>query len=123
MVIREPLPGSAVLIPMRTAGALLLALLLPGAAPGTESALEPPVRLEADGKPIDVLGGHAAPSVADLDGDGVRDLLVGQFVGEGKNPFEATMRSYRNAGTDGEPRLAASGHLESGGARAWVPSG
>ena len=111
------------MVPMRMAGVLLLCLVLPGAASGPESELEPPVRLEADGKPIDVLGGHAAPSVADLDGDGVRDLLVGQFVGEGDNPFQAPMRIYRNAGTDGEPRLAASGHLESGGARAWVPSG
>ena len=41
----------------------------------------PPVRLEAAGKPIDTEVGHAAPLVYDFDGDGVQDLLVGQFGG------------------------------------------
>ena len=38
-----------------------------------------PVRLEAAGKPIDTEIGHAAPFVCDFDGDGLKDLLVGQF--------------------------------------------
>ena len=111
------------MVPMRMAGVLLLCLVLPGAASEPESELAPPVRLEADGKPIDVLGGHAAPSVADIDGDGVRDLLVGQFVGEGRNAFEAPMRIYRNAATDTSPRFSAFRYLEGGGGRAWVPTG
>ncbi|SVD51510.1 uncharacterized protein METZ01_LOCUS404364, partial [marine metagenome] len=37
-----------------------------------------PVRIEANGKPIDVTTGHAAPYVYDFDGDGTRDLLVGE---------------------------------------------
>lgn len=41
--------------------------------------LAAPVRIEAAGKPIDTDTGHAAPFVGDFDGDGVRDLLVGQF--------------------------------------------
>ena len=105
------------------AGVLLLCLVLPAAVPGPESELAPPVRLEADGKPIDVLGGHAAPSVADLDGDGVRDLLVGQFVGDGRVPFEAPMRIYRNAATDTAARFAGFRYLDGGGTRAWVPTG
>jgi hypothetical protein len=60
-----------------------------GLATSDELAL--PVRLEADGRPIDTDVGHAAPFVTDFDGDGVQDLLVGQF-GSGLLWF------YRNEG-------------------------
>jgi hypothetical protein len=60
----------------------------------------PPVRLQADGKPIDVDIGHAAPYLYDFNRDGKRDLLVGQF-GEGK------LRIYRNLGSDAEPKYGA----------------
>jgi hypothetical protein len=46
------------------------------------SAIEfaPPVRLKAGGVPIRVESpGYAAPCLADLDGKGKMDLLVGQF--------------------------------------------
>lgn len=67
-------------------------------APPLTAELMPPVRLEAAGKPIDTDIGHAAPFVCDFDGDGVQDLLVGQF-GEG------LLTIYRNEGTNSEPRL------------------
>lgn len=86
----------------------------------SESALStelaPPVRLEADGKPIDTDVGHAAPFVCDFDGDGVQDLLVGQF-GDG------LLWIYRNEGTNGEPRLAAGAKFKDGGKDGRVPSG
>ena len=39
--------------------------------------LAAPFVVEADGKPIDLKTGHAAPSVADLDGDGSQEVIYG----------------------------------------------
>lgn len=85
-----------------------------GIAAGGE--LAPPVRLEADGRPIDTDIGHAAPCVADFDGDGVQDLLVGQF-GQG------ILWIYRNVGTNAEPKLAAGVKFMEGTEDGRVPSG
>lgn len=85
-----------------------------GVAAGSE--LGTPVRIEADGKPIDVDVGHAAPWVADWDGDGKADLLVGQF-GDGK------LRIYRNLGTPAAPKYGAATWFEAGGKTGAVPSG
>ena len=46
----------------------------------SEPRFRPPVRLKAGGAPIRVEApGYAAPCLADLDGKGQMDLLVGQF--------------------------------------------
>jgi hypothetical protein len=51
-----------------------------GAAVCGAAEFEPPVRLSAEGKAIRVESpGYAAPCWADVDGDGKKDLLVGQF--------------------------------------------
>jgi hypothetical protein len=95
-----------------------LALLAAAGPPpgGQSSELLPPVRLEAAGKPIDTAVGHAAPFVGDFDGDGVRDLLVGQF-GDG------ILWVYRNKGTNTAPRLAAGVKFKEGKADGRVPTG
>ena len=49
-------------------------------APGADPGFAAPVRLRADGVPIRVESpGFAAPCLANLDGRGTPDLLVGQF--------------------------------------------
>ena len=99
-------------------GSLLLALLglTPPGAGDPAAELAPPVRIEAAGKPIDTEVGHAAPFVGDFDGDGVKDLLVGQF-GEG------LLRIYRNESTDERPRLAAGVKFKDGKEDGRVPTG
>ena len=74
------------------------------------------MRLEAGGKPIDTDVGHAAPLVADFDGDGVKDLLVGQF-GDG------ILWICRNEGTNAAPKLTAPVKFKGGGEDARVPTG
>jgi hypothetical protein len=83
---------------------------------GPSRELAPPVRLMAAGKPIDTNIGHAAPFVGDFDGDGVRDLLVGQF-GEG------ILWIYRNEGTNSSPKLAAGAKFKDGHKDGRVPTG
>lgn len=63
---------------------VLLAALVPfcGVAPCSAAEFERPVRLTADGVAIRVeRPGYAAPCWADIDRDGRKDLLVGQFNG------------------------------------------
>ena len=72
----------------------------------------PPTRMVADGVPVRVDSpGWACPCWADIDGDGKKDLLVGQFNG-GK------IRVYKNLG-DG--KLAAGDWLKADGAVAEIP--
>ncbi len=100
---------------------ILLSVLLgstsvlgPGDGPSDE--LQPPVRVEAAGKPIDTEVGHAAPFVGDFDGDKVNDLLVGQF-GSG------ILWIYRNEGTNDRPKLSAGVKFKEGRAEGCVPTG
>ncbi|MGL4553190.1 MAG: FG-GAP repeat domain-containing protein [Gemmataceae bacterium] len=67
--------------------------------------------LQAGGKPIRVPGGDAGPSVADWDGDGKPDLLVG--AGDG------SVWLYRNAGTPKEPKLEEGVRLVAPGEAAY----
>ena len=73
---------------------------------------EAPVRLKAGGKLIKIESpGYASPCWADVDGDGKKDLIVGQFAG-GK------MKVYRNLG---QGRLEKGKWLKAGGKVAEVP--
>jgi hypothetical protein len=74
-----------------------------------------PVRLMAADGVIDSGPslGHSSPWVVDLDGDGVNDLVVGDFSGK--------FRFYRNQGTNKHPRYAKLVNLQAGGVDAQVP--
>ena len=73
---------------------LFFALATLAQAPASDLAA--PFRVSAAGEPISTDVGHAYPRLHDLDGDGKRDLMVGQFGG-------GTCRVYRNAGADAAP--------------------
>jgi hypothetical protein len=74
-----------------------------------------PQRLSAAGLVIDsgAAWGHSGPWVEDVDGDGRRDLVVGDFSG--------LFRFYRNEGTNPKPSYAAPVNLQAGGTDAKVP--
>ena len=106
---------------MRHPIAVLVVLALAGvvAAGDTRAptgTLAEPVRLEAAGGVIDVHVGHADPFVCDWNGDGLSDLLVGQFGG-GK------LLLFLNTGTAKEPKLGEPTTFQAGGADGTVPSG
>jgi len=96
--------------------AIVLMSLNASNAPALGDDLAPPVRLEAAGKPIDTEVGHAAPFVYDWDGDGVKDLLVGQFGG-------GVLWIFHNEGTNAQPKLAAGVKFKQGAKDGVVPSG
>ena len=96
---------------------MVLAGLIPAENVAPSAELAAPVRLEAAGKPIDAMEiGHAAPFVCDFDGDGLKDLLVGQFK-------DGLLWIYRNEGTNSEPKLAAGVKFKEGQEDGRVPCG
>ena len=74
-----------------------------------------PVRLTAADGIIDSgpAWGHSSPWIVDVDGDGIQDLVVGDFSGH--------FRFYRNRGTNTKPRYARAVNLQAGGVDAVVP--
>jgi hypothetical protein len=91
---------------------LFSTLLLGGPLVAGAVEFEPPVRLQGGGEAVRVESpGWAAPCWADIDGDGKKDLLVGQFA-QGK------IRVYKNLGDN---QLAAGEWLKAEGAVAEVP--
>lgn len=93
---------------------LMAALPVLGAAETYE--FEAPELVTAGGKAIQTEApGYAAPCLADIDGDGVRDLLVGQFKG-GKIGFYKGVKSEA-----GKLEFAEHAWLQAGGEDATVP--
>jgi hypothetical protein len=78
--------------------------------------LATPFLAMAAGEPIRLSMGHAAPILADLDRDGMRDLVIGEFEGGG-------IRFYRNVGSPSAPKFDAHTMLSAGGQRIAVEYG
>jgi hypothetical protein len=98
---------------------VVVTLALSAAPPAGELAadLDGPVQIMADEKPIDVQrDGHSAPFVGDFDGDGVNDLLVGEFQ-------DGRLRIYRNLGTKAQPRFDQYEWFRAGAELGKIPSG
>ncbi len=86
------------------------------AAPFSWGELLPPARVVANGQPLEVWFGNAAPFVGDFDGDGVFDLLLGQGA-------ECKLRIFRNIGSNKEPRFGPWAFFKAGGVDASLPGG
>lgn len=94
-----------------------VAFLIAGAMTAWANELAAPVHVMADGQPLDVGGiGYAAPFLGDFDGDGVRDLLVGEFS-------KGRLRIYRNSGTDSNPQFGTYEWFKDGAETGRVPAG
>ena len=103
--------------------ALSLLLLLAGDIAAAEvvmrnsAELLPPVKVTAEGQPIDIKGfGHAAPFLGDFDGDGADDFLVGQF-------HHGQLRVYRNTGSNAARRFSEHVLFQDGAENGRVPAG
>lgn len=85
---------------------LLSGVALSHFALAAESDLGTPTRLMADGKIIDTgpQWGHSSPCVEDLDGDGLKDLLLGDFSGK--------FMVYKNVGTPKKAVFKKIGHVK-----------
>ena len=103
-----------------TLGLIGLALLPSGEE---NSELATPFRVKAGESFIDVEVGHAAPLFMDFDGDGLEDLLVGEFGSDAGSGDEGKLRVYRNVGTKGEPRFTEHKLFQAEGADGKVPTG
>jgi hypothetical protein len=88
---------------LHTIGGIALALL-PWLATPTLAGydLGPEILVEAMGEPIDVPA-FCVPSLADWNGDGLLDLVIG----EGGGTFLGKVRIYLNSGTAQAPQFAA----------------
>lgn len=92
-----------------------MAIAAASIAPADE--LAPPTNVEAGGEAIDTGGvGYAAPYYADFDGDGVKDLLLGEF-------FEGRLRIYKNLGTNDRPRFKDFVFFQDGAETGRIPAG
>lgn len=102
---------------MRLALIILFGLVSSAHADDSWKVILPPMPVLAGGKPLDVeRQGHAAPFVADLDEDGVPDLVVGEF-------HRGRVRVYKNHGTAANPRFETHEPILASGVRATIPAG
>ena len=93
----------------------ILLLAWPALALADPPSFREPVIVQADGANI-VVNLMADPFMVDWDGDGLNDLLVGQFA-------PAKVRFYKNVGTNRNPEFTFSNYLQADGADISVSYG
>ena len=84
--------------------------LMPADIPGAPVLGDPFMVMAGDGPVLTEKHGLAAPALWDWDGDGKRDLLVGEFETNSGELFPmgadgSTIRVYLNVGTDRDPKF------------------
>src|SRR5258708_36208938 len=98
---------------------MLVSVLLLGIVSNpANGGLAAPFRVRDAAGLIDVEVGHAAPLIADFDGDGIPDLLVGEF-GESSH---GKLRIYKNVGAAKEPKFEGFTRIKTGELEARMPS-
>ena len=95
---------------------VVLSLILVGFAFAPPPMFHDFVYIAAGGFPITVSGGHADPCVIDWDGDGLKDLLLGEFT-------QGRIRFYQNSGTNSAPVFTTFTYLQADGATITLPYG
>jgi hypothetical protein len=71
--------------------------------------------VQCNGSNIDV-GYYGAPAIADWDGDGVKDMILGQFS-------YGNIRFYKNVGTNASPLFTSYSMLQADGSNITLPYG
>ena len=100
---------------MKTAVVLVAALAVAVPAFGQVPRFRDPVRIEAGGVPIG-LGNYTAPVMYDWNGDGKKDMIVGQFS-------QGRIAYFENVGEDSAPVFAGLEYLRADGQIIQLPSG
>lgn len=99
---------------MKTVTVLLL--LMVSLAISATLDYQSPFKVNANGSPITLSLGHANPLITDWNGDGLKDLIVGQFSG-------AKLRYYENSGTNAAPVFTEFTYMQSDGSDISLSSG
>ncbi|MGE0000765.1 MAG: hypothetical protein AB7F50_03240 [Fimbriimonadaceae bacterium] len=95
---------------------MIAALLALSAGSANVEGLGAPSLLRAGGSLLSVTEGHADMVLYDLDGDGARDLIVGQFK-------DGLVRFYKNQAEDGPPQFDGNELLKAAGTEIKVDAG
>lgn len=89
----------------------------------TATDLEKPFAVKSGEQILDVgQQGHSSPLFTDWDGDGLKDLLVGQY-GKGATETEGAVRIYKNVGSAKLPRFDSFTYVVANGRTNLVPTG
>ena len=94
---------------------MALALLAAGSSLAWTPNWLPSYELTCAGTIIDV-GYYAAPCVVDWDGDGLKDLVLGQFS-------SGNIRFYKNEGTNASPVFNSYSMIQADGSPITLPYG